>query len=157
MKVCRVCKVEKPYTDFYKDAVTKDGYRNDCKVCKKQAAQKFKQEHPAVVAQWYSKYYTKTKPKAFARSAQRRATLRNANVSWANTQYISDMYSDVQSAEKLFQSLGVNWKFHVDHIIPLTHDLVCGLHTEHNLQVLTAEENLSKSNKYDPVNTDIGV
>ena len=155
MKVCRVCKQEKSYTDFYKDSVTKDGYRNDCKVCKKYSTNEFKKQYPKRVAQWYSKYYNKTKPQAFARAAKRRAAMRNATVNWANNQYIKDLYANVNEANKIFKDIGV--KFHVDHIVPLTHDKVCGLHNEYNLQILTAEENLSKSNKYDPIKTDIGV
>ena len=37
--------------------------------------------------------------------------------------------------------------YHVDHIIPLSHPLVCGLHTEDNLRIITSEENHKKTNK----------
>lgn len=38
----------------------------------------------------------------------------------------------------------------VDHIVPLQHPLVCGLHVEHNLRVMEPGANAMKGNRYWP-------
>lgn len=74
----------------------------------------------------------------------------NALSSWANKEMMTAIY---QRAVRFEQWLGT--KFHVDHIIPLVHPLVCGLHNEFNLQILKKEDNLRKSNKFNPADFEI--
>lgn len=46
---------------------------------------------------------------------------------------------------------------HVDHIIPLANDNVCGLHVLDNFQYLPRRENVVKSNKVDPLTLEANV
>ena len=73
---------------------------------------------------------------------RRRTTKENAMPAWADEIAIKKIY---MKAAKLRQR-GID--VHVDHIVPLHHKKVCGLHCESNLQIISAAENVRKSNKY---------
>lgn len=75
-------------------------------------------------------------------SAHRRAKLRRASVGWANHSTIKQMYATAEQ-----QSIDTGVLHVVDHIIPLSNKLVCGLHCEANLRVITALDNGRKGNK----------
>lgn len=85
-----------------------------------------------------SKYKKENKEKVRANNSKRRANKIKALPSWADLDSIKQIY------------LNCPKEHHVDHIIPLKNDLVCGLHVPDNLQYLTATENLNKHNKFEP-------
>lgn len=68
--------------------------------------------------------------------ASRKARVKQATPIWADLDAIRDMYYNCPKG------------FHVDHIIPLNGYNVSGLHILENLQYLSKQENLKKSNKY---------
>lgn len=72
-----------------------------------------------------------------AKSAYRRALQKAATPLWVDKKALKEVYKNCPKGS------------HVDHIIPLDNDLVCGLHVPWNLQILTAHENDSKGNKWD--------
>ncbi|NTJ67519.1 hypothetical protein G6M50_06045 [Agrobacterium rhizogenes] len=76
---------------------------------------------------------------------KRKAAKLQATPPWADEKAIRAIYAE---ARRLTMETGI--KHHVDHIYPLQSDWVCGLHIETNLQILTASENHSKSNRRHP-------
>lgn len=80
--------------------------------------------------------------KAF-NSQARNARKLNATPKWADRQKIRKIYKE---AALLTQRTGIPHA--VDHIIPLQSPIVCGLHCEANLQILTKTQNSIKHNKF---------
>lgn len=66
--------------------------------------------------------------------------LRKAMPVWADRLAIRDIYRNRPEG------------MHVDHIVPIRGELVCGLHVESNLQYLPSEVNMKKSNSFNDGN-----
>jgi len=79
-----------------------------------------------------------------ASAAKRRAMLLHATPSWADDKAIKSKY--VMASFLTMATFGKG--YHVDHIVPLQGKNVCGLHVEGNLQLMRAEDNLSKGNRH---------
>jgi hypothetical protein len=77
--------------------------------------------------------------------AHRRALKRGAMPKWANRFFIDEAYALARLRTKI-----TNLQWDVDHIVPLKHPLVCGLHVEHNLQLIPKSLNSAKGNRYWP-------
>jgi len=60
--------------------------------------------------------------------------------------FLSKIKSIYVKRDKIIKSTGI--AHHVDHIVPLRGKNICGLHVPWNLQIITAEENQRKSNKF---------
>ncbi len=71
------------------------------------------------------------------RGAERRLFMRERTPAWANLVLIRVLYNTSRL-------LGAAW--HVDHVVPLVHPHVCGLHCSDNLRVIRCLENINKSN-----------
>jgi hypothetical protein len=81
------------------------------------------------------------RPTVRAKAALRRAKKIQASPPWLTTEHRAEIHRIYSSCPD---------GYHVDHIIPLNNPLVCGLHVPWNLQHLAANENIAKSNRFDP-------
>lgn len=80
-----------------------------------------------------------------ASTKHRRDKHKQATPKWLTQDHkkqIRQLYVDAMIASRV-----TGTPYVVDHIVPLRGDGVCGLHVPWNLQIMTREENLKKSNK----------
>ena len=156
MKVCRKCDTECEDTYFGKgrhvcnscrstqrDRAKYEAYkkeyvnRPEVKVMKKAYNDIWTKDNREKVRAHNRSNYRKHTAQYRAAGAKYRAIKKLAVPSWADLNIIKEFYEESKYQQG-----------HIDHIVPLQHKLVCGLHVEHNLQLLSPEDNLSKSNTF---------
>ena len=77
-------------------------------------------------------------------AGRRQRRLFDATPRWVDFEAVAAIYAE---RDKLNARDGKN-EWHVDHIIPLQGERVCGLHVPENLRVIRRAENIRKSNHF---------
>lgn len=173
MKICSTCNIEKNLEAFAKNKSKKGGYQSQCKTCVKTHYS----QNRAIISKRYKTWYEENKidklqanrswyssnkesrgaynkewrnnnvAECRARNMLRYANKKHATPPWLTSQdklAIEKFYIDARQLETL-----TGKKYHVDHIVPLQGENVCGLHVPWNLQILEASENIKKGNKHE--------
>lgn len=173
MKKCSGCQTIQNFANFHSHRRNPDGLEYACKTCvsirqkiiyqknkiKRQLTCRLYKKNNAKKIALYNEQYRKNnleitrncpsrfdKPKIYARNAKRRANKKLATPKWLSKDDYRFIELFYKEAVRLSNS---NTTYEVDHIIPLNGENVCGLHVPWNLQILTTEENILKSNKYE--------
>jgi len=124
-KVCPACKDNKLALFFGLDKTRPDGLTTYCKHCKN------------------VEYKRHNKGKTNHLNAKRKIAIKIATPKWIDLKKIEKIYN---IASQKTMKTGIS--YHVDHIVPITSSVVCGLHVPWNLQILTESENCSKQNSF---------
>ena len=157
---CRLCKKEwysstkaqrlEQMSEYYiknKEAVQKknkiwiDNNRDVYLTRKKEYRQENLEKSRASVRAWAKS----NRPKANAIAKKYKVSKLSRTPAWLTEFDLLKMQCLYQVAAMRTRESGQAW--HVDHIVPLQGETVSGLHAPWNLRVITASENLSKSNK----------
>lgn len=125
----------------HKKAWFKEYYRKNAEQ-RREYSRRFVRENPEWHAAYKQKYYEEHKFELYVRAAARRAFTKRATPLWANKKAMAAVYARAAFMTEMFGE-----QYVVDHIVPITSPVVCGLHVEHNLRVIPWRENTLKSNR----------
>lgn len=112
---------------------------------KKQMDAAYRQANPEAAKARHQAWCAANPGAKGAIEARRRAAKLKATPVWADKSAIKKLYAEAKARTK---ESGFQW--HVDHIVPLKSKIVCGLHVESNLAVITGAENVRKYNRHWP-------
>lgn len=118
--------------------ITKKSYRKNNEKRLKEKQEYYELNRDSILE--YKRVYSKNpRSKKLSRAVKRKREFLKSKACpiWADLEAIKQFYLNCPEG------------YHVDHIIPIKHDLVCGLHTIENLQYLPSKLNIQKSNKFD--------
>ena len=157
MKTCLDCKQTLQLSAFTNNKSAKDGLCVYCRTCmairnkayrnkdqdawqKKQKAyqQKYRAENVERLVEYRKKRYPQIKARVQHHQVLRKRKLKERSFPHEKNMLI-EFYRKCPEGH------------HVDHIVPISNPLVCGLHVIANLQYLPATDNLKKTNKFEVI------
>lgn len=139
LKICTKCNSEKPLSEYYSwFCKTRNKRRTNscCKVCKDLQVAESHSKNPEGIKRWDRARYDKNRDRYREKGARYRACKLERTPAWVDIKKLQEIYKECPPG------------YHVDHIVPLQGEGVCGLHVPWNLQYLPAKENLSKGNRW---------
>jgi len=165
--ICSKCNLSLDKSKFWKNKSTKTGFHTICAECSKARKKQHYQENKTSIRSKQSEYYEANKERILKANKEwkmtnhhlviqnvneRKKKVRQAMPNWLSQedkQYIKNLYWLAKDLSSVSEG-----KYHVDHIVPLKGENVCGLHVPWNLQVLPEDINLKKGNRYKGSNND---
>ena len=102
---------------------------------------KWKRDNRDKVRAYEQQYYKENSAKVIAKVSKRRA--KQVSATFGDQEAINFVYHAAQAIKDVY---GTQWE--VDHVVPLQGNNVSGLHIACNLQLLSPEQNRSKSNQW---------
>lgn len=61
MKVCKICKIEKEYSEFHKLTSSKDGHKSVCKICRKEEKRVYYEKNYDLISKYNTSYWLNNK------------------------------------------------------------------------------------------------
>jgi len=174
---CGRCETEKDNSCFHKRKMPSGNYtlQSWCKDCSKSNAKRWGKHKRRTDVSWRNEqnkkakdyrdnnpdfvqkvlernrdrskqHYIDNRPYYVAKDAERRAGKIKATPRWLSKEDREQIRRIYDVRQKVSKRTGV--EHHVDHIVPLKGENICGLHVPWNLAIIPAKMNLSKGNKH---------
>lgn len=147
---CSKCKDVLCITQFHKHKKGKDGYNSYCMSCTSKEGSTYRAKVSDKIKERSKTYYKTCKDRIDINNSIRNKTKRNQKEFYKN--FTKEMYEIYEQAYEINKG---DVKVAVDHIVPLNHPNVCGLHYHLNLRIVDDSVNCSKGNKWDGTNDNL--
>lgn len=125
MKKCNTCEIEKPYDDFTKEKLAKDGYKNKCKSCIAKASKEKYASNPQARREYEAKWRAANTDKCTAKTYRWRE---NNPEKWSN--YRKEYYKNNQ--DKIATQSRATYLKHKERY----NSIMRKYHKEHHVQLM---------------------